>query len=323
MIKGFPMHTTRRATRSALALFAAAGLVLGAAACSSDDDEPAQPTGSTAGTTPGTTEGTTAPPPEVEVEYSFTETATGAQAEQAATVMTQRLDEGGYPGSEAKVNDDGTGLVIVVVGVSTTAQANAALEPLTVTGTVFFRPVMEGPLPPASNETASAATPDVVGSGTTLPADDQPTTPPDQDDPEGTVLLAQPDPRDDSVVARYLVGPEQVSGTTVESAVPTTQNGNPAVQIVFADTAEGLDAFNTLAEACKNETDVCPAGAYAVTFDGYVATASRLQPDNEAFVPFTQSNVIIWSELWTEEYADLLAAVISAGQLPVGLEPTA
>ena len=257
------------------------------------------------------------------VDWNSDEPVDADDAERAARAMTVRLVQTGHTGSEAVVNADGTGLEITVAGAATDAEANAIVEPLTIIGTVWFRPVIEGPLPPAADETPSEYTPEIVGTGTTLPADDQPTTPPSEDNPEGTVLLAQPDPRDDSVVARYEVGPAQVSGTTVVGTEVTTLEGYNAVKIVFEETADGLTAFNTLAESCKSEAATCPAGIYAVTYDGWVATVSTVQPSSDTFTPFTQENVIVASPLWTSDFARLLAVVIESGSLPVGLSPAA
>lgn len=245
--------------------------------------------------------------------------------------MERRLDKAGYPGSEAVVNADGTGLEITVVGVETEDAAKAEVDKLTFIGQVYYRPVMEGPIPPGPGETAAAASTEVLGAdptSTSLPGSDEPTT--TQDDPNGTSLLAWYDsPERTNVIARYSVGPQALDGTTTEDTEVTTSSGNPAVQIVFKEGAGGLDAFNALASACYNREASCPGGsapgtgAYAIEFDGVIAVVSAPRGGQDTFTPFTQDDVIIHSPYWGEEQVTQIAVALEAGALPVGLTAAA
>ncbi len=86
-------------------------------------------------------------------------------------------------------------------------------------------------------------------------------TSPDDDDPEGTSVLpwrdyTNPDQLSDPDSAEILsiweVGPAALSGTAVEDSEVTTLNGANAVKVVLAEGADGLDAFNAMAESCYN-----------------------------------------------------------------------
>ena len=297
-----------------------------AAACSDDsDDSSSSTTEESTTTTEETTTTTTLP--SATVAYNFDAQTDETGATQAAETMARRLDKAGYPGSEAVVNADGTGLEITVVGVATEDEATAAVNQLTFIGEVYYRPVMEGPLPPGPGETPAQASATVLGAdptSTSLPGSDEATT--TQDDPNGTSLLAWYDSSErTNVIARYRVGPQQLDGTTTEDTEVTTSSGNPAVQIVFKEGAGGLDAFNALASSCYNREPSCPGGeaegpgAYAIEFDGVIAVVSVPRGGQDSFTPFTQDDVIIHSPYWSEEQVTQIAVALEAGALPVGL----
>ena len=297
-----------------------------AAACGDDgDDSSSTTTEETTTTTEETTTTTTLP--SATVAYTFDAAVDETQATQAADTMSRRLDKAGYPGSEAVVNADGTGLEITVVGVTTEADATAAVNELTFIGQVWYRPVMEGPVAPGPGETPSQFSEAVLGAdptSTSLPGSDQASTTPEADDPNGTSLLPWYDsPERTNVIARYSVGPQQLDGTTTEDTSTQSVDGQPGVQIVFND--DGLTAFNNLASQCFNREPSCPGGsapgpgAYAIEFHGAIIIVSVPRGSQESFTPFTKDDVIIHSPYWTEDTVQDLALALEAGALPVGL----
>jgi hypothetical protein len=311
-----------RINRHGVAVAVLALLLVGAA-CSDDSDDSST---STTDETTTTTEATTTQP-SATVDYNFdTPPSSATNALETAKTMERRLDKAGYPGSEAVVNADGTGLEITVVGVETEDAAKAEVDNLTFIGQVYYRPVMEGPIPPGPGETAAAASTEVLGAdptSTSLPGSDEPTT--TQDDPNGTSLLAWYDsPERTNVIARYSVGPQVLDGTgTTEGIEVTTSSGNPAVQIRFKKL--DLSWFNALASACYHREPSCAGGsapgpgAYAIQYDDVIAVVSVPRGGQETFTPFTQDDVIIHSPHWGEEHVAQIALALEAGALPVGL----
>ena len=296
------------------------------AGCGDDDDDAAE-TGTVPETTTTTTtvvETTTTTLPSAPVSATFASAVDDSTATQAADTMARRLDKFGYPGSTSDVNADGTGLDITVVGVETTDEARTIVEELNFRGSVLYRPVLAGPLPPTAGESPSSKTPEGLGLPpetdlTTVAGYDTPTTPPDQVSPDADAVLADIEFGTTNVIIRWQVGPAQLDGTATDNTQVTTSGGNNAVKVVMEDTPEGLAAFNAMAEACFDRTDVCPAGAYAIQFDGVIALVSSVRPDDASFTPFTQNDLIVSSSLWTEDEALLLAVALEAGALPTDL----
>jgi hypothetical protein len=241
--------------------------------------------------------------------------------------MTRRLVKFGYPGSKAAVNSDTTGLAITVVGVSATADAKAIVDKLTFRGNVYYRPVLAGPLPPATNEHPSSKTLQQLGlpAGTdlaTVKGHDVPTTGVNDMTPDKEAVIPDLEYGTTNVIVRWQVGPAQLNGTTTLNTKVTTLGGHQAVQIVLANTPAGLGAFNTLTKSCFDKAASCPTGIYAVQFDFVIAYASQPRPGDATFTPFTQHDVIVASPTWTHEQAVLLAIALEAGTLPVGLTAT-
>jgi hypothetical protein len=258
------------------------------------------------------------------VSATFAAAVDSATANQAAETMARRLVKFGYPGSTAAVSAGGAGLDIKVVGVATADEARAIVEQLNFRGTVLYRPVLAGPLPPTTGETPSSKTFEGMGIPpetdlTTVTGHDTPTTPPDQRTADATAVIPDIEFGTTNVIERWQVGPAALDGTATDNTQVTTSGGSKAVKIVMEDTAAGLGAFNTLAEACFNKAASCPGGAYAIQFDAVIALAATVRPDDPTFKPFTQSDVIVSSPLWTDDEALLLAVALEAGALPVDL----
>jgi hypothetical protein len=277
------------------------------------------PSSTTTSTDPTTT---STAAPGITVETTFATSATPEQAQQAAQVMTKRLTNDGFPGSTATVNAAGTGLTITVVGATSRDHALQILQPLTVNGKLYFRPVLQGPFAPAAGETPSPQTANVmaqISPGSTLPGTAIVTTPADQDQPTGNSVLVQPD-KDRNVIARWQVGPVQVDATAVADAKPTTYNNVPAVQVVMKSGSPGIDQFNAMAQACFYKQATCPTDTYTVVFDSNVLTASQVNPTGTTFTPFATTGVIIWSPDWSTDKAKAISVIITVGEMPVQLQ---
>src|SRR4051812_43860169 len=159
----------------------ALGLIV--TACSSDKKD--AETTTTVATTTTAVATTTTTLPSAPVSATFATAVDAATATQAADTMTRRLEKLGYPGSTATVTAGGAGLDIKVVGVTTADEARAIVEQLNFRGTVLYRPVLAGPLPPTTGETPSTKTPEGLGLPpetdlTTVTGHDTPTSPADQ-----------------------------------------------------------------------------------------------------------------------------------------------
>jgi preprotein translocase subunit SecD len=232
----------------------------------------------------------------------------------------------GHPGSSATVNSDGTGLAIKVAGVTSASEANSIVAKLDFRGSVYYRPVLAGPLPPAAGETPSSQTATQLGvpAGTdlsTVKGYDTPTSAASSMGPTQAAVIPDVEYGTTNVIVRWQVGPSQLDGTSTENTKVTKLDGANAVQIVFANTSKGLGAFNTLTKSCFDKTTTCPTGIYAVQFDSQIAYASQPRPGDATFTPFTQQDVIVASPTWTEEEALILAVALEAGALPVALTP--
>ncbi|MCU0267966.1 MAG: hypothetical protein MUF83_04895 [Acidimicrobiales bacterium] len=344
-------------TRTVLLGVFAVVVVLTGAACGDDDETtPTTDAGTSAATgTSAPTTGTSVPAG-VTVTYDFDEAVSASEADAAAATMAERLDAAGYPGSTAEPTPDDTGLEITVAGVDDEARAEEILDPLTVAAALYFRPVL-AVYPPAPDEevsdyaddldptggsvdptadTATDAT-TVEGTGTddtatddtaaddtstttTAAGTDIATTAPDADDPDATSVLAQVDPTG-AVVQRFGVGPQQLTGTAVQSASSTQLQGDWSVKMVMNPGTEGIDGFNAIAQQCYEQAEVCPTGRLAIELDGNVLTAPGVRTGEPSFTPFSASGVFITAPWFTQDLTELLAVLISSGTLPTSLSP--
>ncbi len=172
--------------------------------------------------------------------------------------------------------------------------------------------------------TAPPQAPTSVAPTTTLP-EPPPLTPASEDDPNGNSVLPwrafnsvdqlrAPDSAE--IRSVWEVGPAALSGDVVENTEVTTYNGDPAVKVVLADGADGLDAFNAMAQSCFNADSSCPAGAYGVSLDSNLIVVSVPRGGDATFTPFSDDDVIIWSDNFTDDVVATLAVAIEAGALP-------
>lgn len=319
----------------------ALALVLVAAACGDDGDETDETT-TTEEETTTTSEATTTTVVTTTVEFTFDGEVTEDEAEQSASTMERRIvkfrelaGESGE-GTEVEVNDDGTGLDITVPGTEDEAEATELVDGLSFRGNLYFRPGYEQ-FPPPDDPSATPPAPqgaDEAGDDTTTTAASEvsipDTTPPAEDDPQGDAVLAWRrfetveqlrDPEAAEILGLWRVGPRALTGDVIEDSEVTELDGVPAVKVVLAEGPDGLEAFNQMAQDCFDANDACPGGVYTVVLDSQIVVASIPRAGEETFTPFTQDDVIIRSEDWTEDVATTIAVAFEAGALPVSISP--
>jgi len=142
----------------------------------------------------------------------------------------------------------------------------------------------------------------------TTEASQLPTTTPDQDNATATVLLPSADNTGNAADpngARFLLGPAQLTGKVVSTAVANPPDSNSPewyVQVQF--TSSGGPQFNAL--AAKNYQ-----GFVAIDLDGLVESTPQIQTTN-----FSGSAIINGSN-FTEGQAKNLALELRYGSLPV------
>ncbi len=101
-----------------------------------------------------------------------------------------------------------------------------------------------------------------------------PTTPADQDDPAKDVVLEEKD-RDNTVVARYQLGPAALTGAGVQTAEAqiNPNTGEWSVHLTMKSGTVGIDGWNQLATRCFNRDATCPTGQIAIVLDSIVKSA--------------------------------------------------
>lgn len=138
---------------------------------------------------------------------------------------------------------------------------------------------------------------------------------------DGFAVLAECDD-DGNEVARYLVGPTALTGSSLEGADAVLAGTEWAVNPTFQSGEEGIDAFNAVAARCFSGDPSCPAvtgqvGSLAIVLDDQVVSAPAIQTPT-----FTRDEIQI-SGAFDESSAKDLATVLRYGALPVELETQA
>jgi preprotein translocase subunit SecD len=148
---------------------------------------------------------------------------------------------------------------------------------------------------------------------------DEETTPPDEVEADAEVIL-EGEPDEEGAVTRYRLGPTAVRGEAVSDAVATTPGLNTwIVELQLDGGADGIDAWNAIAEECFFQAEACPTRQIGIELDGTVISAPAVQPDQAAFSPFEADQIQISGD-FTEQEAKDLALVLRFGALPVELE---
>jgi preprotein translocase subunit SecD len=163
--------------------------------------------------------------------------------------------------------------------------------------------------PTTTGSPATTASPAQVPAAPTPVSPDQtgnlPSSPPAQaNDPAQTVVLPELDSAG-NVVARYLLGPAELTGRIVSTAIaqPPTIGGNWAVEINFTDS--GSAAWDSMAAKYVQKQ-------IAIVLDGVVKSAPTIQTSH-----FNGRAQITGS--FTQHQAQDLALVLRYGALPVQL----
>ncbi|MGH9083793.1 MAG: protein translocase subunit SecD, partial [Acidimicrobiales bacterium] len=249
---------------------------------------------------------------------------------EAVTVLTNRVNGLGVSGST--VGTQGGDILVQVPGVTNGRQI---LQTIGKTAQMYFRPALCGapafaghkaksakpakaPLPSCSptsalTKTNLAVTPNATGkyNSNNVPADPTlaayPSTTPTHNAKTKTVLL--PEIPGAGSYSRYLLGPAQLTGHAIASAVAQqTQLGNWVVN--YKLTGKGTPQWEKLAQGSFHQI-------VAIELDGVVQSAPIIQPAQSAFSSFGGSGQI--SGHLTEQQAKTLALAMEYGSLPVRL----
>ena len=266
------------------------------------------------------------------VVYKPAHKVSKADLDEAVSILTHRVSGLGVSG--ATVGTQGGDIVVQVPGVK---NGHQILETIGQTAQLYFRPALCGapafvgtrskgaktasaPLPtcgPANALTRTNLAVQPTGGTATqftsrTPAPDgtladYPSTSPTRDAKTKTVLL--PTIKGAGSYERYLLGPAQLTGHAVASAVAQqTQLGNWVVNYTL--TSKGSPRWDKLAQANFHQI-------VAVELDGVVQSAPLIQPSQSAFSSFNGKGEI--SGHLTETQAKTLALAMQFGSLPVRL----
>lgn len=170
---------------------------------------------------------------------------------------------------------------------------------------------LSGGAAPAATPAPTYSASDCQLAGTTV-ASALPTTTPDNDVPNNTVLLPQADNTGNgpnTSGARFLLGPAELTGKVVATATANPPDSNSPqwyVQIQF--TSSGGPAFNRLAQANYQKF-------VAIDLDGLVESTPQIQETNY------NGSAVINGSTFTETEAKNLALELQYGSLPVKFSP--
>ncbi len=234
--------------------------------------------------------------------------------DQAIEIIRSRVDALGV--AEPDINRQGSSVIVQLPGVR---NRDRALELIGTTAQLYFRPVLQT-LPASESATPTTTTsftttttaPTTEATGpeatttTTVPVDLSKTTRPEENDPAKQVVLPERD-EDGTVVARYLLGPAEVTGRALSSARATVEPNTGAWEVEFTLTSSGTKQWNDMA------VKVGQGNQIAIDLDGEVKSAPRLDTTN-----FPGKGRITGD--FTEQEAKDLALVLRYGALPVQLD---
>jgi preprotein translocase subunit SecD len=221
-------------------------------------------------------------PDAVTLTYETDPGVTDADVERMTTIIRGRLAELGAGG--VTVQADGESLVVEVDDPG----SGSADELAAAVGTqaeLRFRPVL-------------LTVP--LGGAPDVPLE---VTPADEDRPEATVVLDEPEQ------ARYQLGPAEATGSIIEDADAQLANsGQWMVDLTL--TPEGIVVFNEIAARCSPPSASCPTGQLGIVLDSEVQSAPTIESAS-----FDREDISI-SGSFTEAEAKDLALVLRYGALP-------
>ncbi|MGD9794089.1 MAG: hypothetical protein AB7V43_11460 [Acidimicrobiia bacterium] len=213
----------------------------------------------------------------------------------AAAIVARRLDALGVAESTVRVVDGA-----IRVGTEQPL-SDDAVDAIAAIGELTFRPVLaiypgeDSDNPPADRTVVLTPAADVSS--------------------DGQVVLAEE--HDGQELLRYVLGPTELTGEAIESAVArhdeTTGEWN--VEIAFRDGEQGIDGFNVLVSECYDASALCPSRQTAIVLDARVLSAPVPQARR-----FSGNTIVISGGGTTENSAKALAAALGFGALPIRVE---
>ena len=250
---------------------------------------------------------------------------------EVVSILTNRVNGLGVSGATVATQGSGpnTDVVVSVPGVK---NAQQVLHQVGQTAQLYFRPTLcyaptysrpkrakaaSGPLPTSCPNPYALVTSNLVGSpssttgvGYSGQADPAlaayPTTQPSQDKKGDTVLL----PGLGSFKGRYLLGPAQLTGRIVKTAIAQqNQLGSWVVNMTL--TSAGASQWDAMASKYFHEV-------IGIELDGVVQSAPITQPNQSSFTSFNGQVQISGS--FTQSSAQQLAVALQYGSLPVALK---
>jgi preprotein translocase subunit SecD len=256
------------------------------------------------------------------VVYKPATSASKANMQEVVTILTNRVNGSGVSG--AQVNLQGKNVVVSVPGVT---NARQILHRLGETAQLLFRPVLCETTGASSKAVAVAQIPS-CGSSYLMTAANlavntstgNPTNNIAPDPQYANIKSTQPqsDLKADVVLLpglgsgsqRYVLGPAQMAGNSIKSAL-AQQNQIGAWVVNYSLTGAGSPLWDKVAQANFH-------ALLAIELDGVVQSAPLIQPGQAAFTSFAGSGEISGS--FTEASAKNLALAIQYGSLPVRLQ---
>ena len=259
------------------------------------------------------------------VVYKPATPASKADMQEVVTILTNRVNGLGVSGAE--VNLQGKDVVVSVPGVT---DARAVLAAVGQTAQLLFRPVLCETPPAAKTAKAASAIPACasqyamtaanlnVNTSTGNPTNNIAADPAYE---SIATTLPQKDLAKDYVILpalgasknsdRYVLGPAQLTGKSVKSAV-AQQNQIGQWVVNYTLTSTGSPLWDKVAEANFH-------ALLAIELDGVVQSAPLIQPSQATFTSFAGQGEISGS--FTEASAKNLALAMEFGSLPVRLNP--
>jgi preprotein translocase subunit SecD len=262
-----------------------------------------------------------------EIVYKPAHTIDAGQKNVTINIIRNRIDGAGVSGSN--VDSQGGNIVVQLPGLKNPGKVIAAIGK---TAQLQFRPALAesapytkpkagtkvGPLPsgPSASQysimapnltvNTSAGTSNIASIGLDPALAAYPTSTPGYDDahPHSTVLV----PLANGGGVRYLLGPSELSGQAVASAL--AQFVSPQWVVNATLTGKGSTAWDALAQKYFHEI-------IGIDLDGQVVSAPLTQPSSAAFTSFAGKVQI--SGNFTQASASALSLDLNYGSLPVRL----
>ena len=266
--------------------------------------------------------------------------------EKAVEVMQRRIESfGSVQEPEIQISGD-YNVIVQLPGVT---DRERALDAIGQTGELSFRPVLESSflvspllipevtLPTTTTTVAGDTTTTTAGDETTTTTEPAPTTTttlPPGVDPE-TGLTIEDDPTreawlpqyadDGTVLQVYHVGPSQLSGADLDSALAGFAGGTSSIaqwQVQLDLSNDGADKFQELTKQAASYPIGDVRRQIAIVLDGEVVSAPQVNDDVDPNVGIAGGSAVITmgtGENQQQEAQDL-AVVLRYGSLPVSFE---